>query len=320
MRQLLLRATLRDRTSFSAGVCAILVAGSIFLTAPDAAGVVGGSLKGSATLNGSTFVHDVRGADALSDLYSQMDYHLQDVREGLVDVPRILLHRMPDDLATIESAADRKALFFRALLPLMLDANEAVLHDRARLIALEQRLAAGETISPREQTWLERLAQRYEVDGVNFQQLLRRVDAVPPSLAMAQAAIESGWGTSRFAREGQALFGQKVFNPDVGMTPASADDDYQIHAFNGLAEGVRAYVQNLNTHNAYREFRDRRAGLRVQNRPLDGYELAANIGKYSERGPDYIRDVRAMIQSNQLRAFDGARLERRPPLAGTRGA
>jgi len=321
MRQLLLRANLRDRTLLSAGVCAILVAGSIFLTAPAAVGVVGGSLKGSATLNGSMFVRDIRGADALSDLYAQMDYHLQDVREGLIDVPRVLLHRMPDDLAAVESAADRKALFFRALLPLMLDANEAVLRDRARLIALEQRLAAGETISAREQAWLDRLAQAYEVDGVNFQQLLRRVDAVPPSLAMAQAAIESGWGTSRFAREGQALFGQKVFNTEVGMTPASADDDdYQIHAFNGLAEGVRAYVRNLNTHNAYREFRDRRAGLRVQNRPLDGYELAGTIGKYSERGPDYIRDVRAMIQSNQLRAFDGARLERRPPLAGTRGA
>lgn len=318
----LLRANLRDRAIFSTGLCAILVAGSVLLNAPTAVSVMGGSLKDSATINGTMFARDVRGADALSDLYARMDYHLQDVREGLIDVPRILLHRMPDDLATIESAADRKALFFRTLLPLMLDANEAVLRDRARLIALEQRLAAGETISPREQAWLERLAQSYEVDGVNFQQLLRRVDAVPPSLAMAQAAIESGWGTSRFAREGQALFGQKVFNPDAGMTPASLDDDddFQIHAFNGLAEGVRAYVHNLNTHNAYREFRDRRAGLRLQNRPLDGYELAGLIGKYSERGPDYIRDVRAMIQSNQLRAFDGARLERRPPLAGTRGA
>ena len=261
MRQLL-RANLRDRTLFSAGICAILVAGSIFLTAPAAVGVVGGSLKGSATLNGAMFVRDVRGADALSDLYAEMDYHLQDVREGLIDVPRVLLHRMPDDLAKVESAADRKALFFRTLLPLMLDANEAVLRDRARLIALEQRLAAGETISAREQAWLERLAQNYEVDGVNFQQLLRRVDAVPPSLAMAQAAIESGWGTSRFAREGQALFGQKVFNPDIGMTPASADDDdYQIHAFNGLAEGVRAYVRNLNTHNAYRDFREDRKSV-----------------------------------------------------------
>lgn len=317
----LLRANLRDRAILTTGVCAILVAGSILLNAPAAVGVVGGTLKSSATLNSAMFVRDVRGADALSDLYAQMDYHLQDVREGLIDVPRILLHRMPDDLATVESAPARKALFFRTLLPLMLDANEVVLRDRARLIALEQRLAAGETISSREQAWLERLAQRYEVDGVNFQQLLRRVDAVPPSLAMAQAAIESGWGTSRFAREGQALFGQKVFNPDAGMTPANVDDDdYQIHAFNGLAEGVRAYVHNLNTHNAYREFRDRRAGLRMRNRPLDGYELAATISKYSERGPDYIRDVRAMIQSNQLRAFDGARLERRPSLANTRGA
>lgn len=317
----LLRANLRDRTILTTGVCAILVAGSILLNAPAAVGIVGGTLKSSATLNSAMFVRDIRGADALSDLYAQMDYHLQDVREGLIDVPRILLHRMPDDLATVESAPARKALFFRTLLPLMLDANEVVLRDRTRLIALEQRLAAGETISSREQAWLERLAQRYEVDGVNFQQLLRRVDAVPPSLAMAQAAIESGWGTSRFAREGQALFGQKVFNPDAGMTPANVDDDdYQIHAFNGLAEGVRSYIHNLNTHNAYREFRDRRAGLRMQNRPLDGYELATTISKYSERGPDYIRDVRAMIQSNQLRAFDGARLERRPSLANTRGA
>lgn len=316
MRQLLLRANLRDRTILSASVCAVLVAGSIFLTAP-----AGSPLKGSAALNSAPFARDIRGADAVADLYARMDYHLQDVREGLIDVPRILLRRMPEDLATIESATDRKALFFRTLLPLLLDANEIVLRDRARLIALEQRLAAGETISMREQAWLERLAQYYEVNGVDFQQLLRRVDAVPPSLAMAQAAIESGWGTSRFAREGQALFGQKVFNPDAGITPVGvAEEDYQIHAFGGLAEGVRAYIHNLNTHNAYREFRDRRAGLRLQNRPLDGYELAGAIGKYSERGSDYIRDVRAMIQSNQLRAFDGARLERRAAsFADTRG-
>lgn len=317
MRRFLLRANLRDRALLSTGVCALLVAGSIFLAAPAAVGVMGGSLKGSATLNSAMFVRDVRGADALSDLYARMDYQLQDVREGLIDVPRILLHRMPDDLAAVESATDRKALFFRTILPLMLDANEAVLRDRARLTALEQRLAAGETISAREHAWLLDLAQRYEVDGINFQQLTRRVDAVPPSLAMAQAAIESGWGTSRVARESQALFGQKVFNADIGMTPANPDNDDYL-SFNGLNEGVRAYIHNLNTHSAYREFRDRRASLRLQNRPLDGYELANTLGKYSERGPNYIRDVRAMIQSNQLRAFDGARLERRPP--GLRGA
>lgn len=320
MRQLLLRATLRDRVILSTGVCALLLGGSIMLSAPVAVGGVT-PLKGSAALSGGMLMRDVPGAGALEALYIRMNYRLQDVREGVVDVPRILLHRLPEDLAAVEPAADRKSLFFKTLLPLVLDANESILRERARLVTLEQRAAAGGTLSSGDEAWLERLALRYEVDGINFQQLLRRVDAVPPSLALAQAAIESGWGSSRFAREGHALFGQKVFNPDAGMTPAGvSEDDYQIHAFNGLGEGVRAYFHNLNTHDAYRDFRDRRAGLRLQSRLLDGYELAGLITKYSERGPDYIRDVRAMIQTNQLRALDDARLDGSAPLAGTRGA
>lgn len=258
-------------------------------------------------------VQVVEDAEGLAALFASMNYQLQDVRNGQGVVPAVFLSQIPVDLRDIDPIEQRKSLFFKALLPLVLDANETIRAERARLEQLANRVAAGKSLSTSERLWLARLADRYEIDGVDFGQLLRRVDIVPPSLALAQAAIESGWGSSRFAREGHALFGQK--GPAVGDEAGSSmkdSDGAMFRSFEDPREAVHAYIHNLNTHSAYRDFRMHRAAMRVEGKSPNGDDLAPFLARYSERGKDYVRDLHSMIRMNGLRDLDDARLDGRP--------
>jgi len=159
------------------------------------------------------------------------------------------------------------------------------------------------------------------------------VDEVPASLALGQAAVESGWGTSRFVREGNALFGQWTFDPGQGMTPRdrTAHKRHMVRRFNALMDSVRAYMRNLNTHQAYREFRAARRTMRADGSFLRGRLLAAELSRYSERGRAYVADLRSIIRENGLSRLDAVRLDTRPkaltialqsaavPSAGTTG-
>ena len=140
--------------------------------------------------------------------------------------------------------------------------------------------------------------------------LLDRMDIIPPSLALAQSAEESGWGTSRFVREGNALFGQRVFSDDRHMAPARRDDGktHSIKVFGAIIDSVRGYVDNLNTHRAYTAFRHDRAAMRASGRPVDAMALAGRLTHYSERGAGYIKTIRSIISVNRLRRLDDARL------------
>jgi Bax protein len=147
-----------------------------------------------------------------------------------------------------------------------------------------------------------------------LKELLRRVDIVPPSLALTQAALESGWGTSRFAQEGNALFGQKAFNDSVDSLLSRHKKPADVHryrSYDSLMSAVRSYVHNLNSHPAYGEFRSQRAELRKKagDGPLDGDNLARTLLRYSERGLSYTADIRQMMRSNGMRSYDAARLE-----------
>ena len=144
------------------------------------------------------------------------------------------------------------------------------------------------------------------VAGVDFEELLRRVDIVPPSLALAQAAEESGWGVSRFARRGKALFGQKVFRGGEGLVPLERPDGarYRVRSFDRVIDGVRAYLHNLNTHYAYARFRRVRARMRQEDGTLDSYGLAGTLLKYSERREAYLETIREIMQVNGLTVFD----------------
>jgi Bax protein len=223
----------------------------------------------------------------------------------------VFLASIPADLPRIRLAEQRKIMFIQTALPLILHVNEVILHDRERIKALRAQIRAGETLDDYDREWLESKADEYGLDTVDFDRLLRRVDIIPPSLALAQSAEESGWGTSRFAQEGNALFGQRVWKPHrKGIVPEERPEgeQFRVRAFDHLIDGVKSYAQNLNIHRAYDAFRSKRAALRREGAPLDGGALAGTLEAYSERGADYVGTLMTIIRVNGLALFDGARL------------
>lgn len=169
-------------------------------------------------------------------------------------------------------------------------------------------IRSGIEPSPNLRSWLERLAARYETQPDRLDLLLRRVDTVPVSLAMAQAAIESGWGTSRFALHGNAIFGQWTTAEGKGLVPSAREEGktHKVRSFNRLSDSVSAYLLNLNTHPAYAEFREMRQEARRRGETPDGQMLAGGLEAYSEKGGEYVELLRNMIRVNRLGAFDDA--------------
>jgi Bax protein len=246
----------------------------------------------------------------LDGAFSRLGYDLQDVVVGGGAVPRLFLASVPRDMATIREARERKAVFLRTVLPLVLQVNEEILADRARLWDLRMKRRLGQRLEALDRLWLAAESERYRVRRGDIDALLFHIDVIPPSLALAQAAEESGWGTSRFAREGNAVFGQWIFSTDGGLTPSRRDIGltHGVRAFPSLLDGARAYARNLNRHRAYRRFRARRAEMRRAGERLDGGALAATLSRYSERGEAYVATIRRLIESNALGALDDARL------------
>lgn len=225
-------------------------------------------------------------------------YALDAVRDGESLVPRVLLERLPNSLTALEAGDLRKRLFIKAMLPSLLAENERLIENRARLVDLIETRRAGHMLLDSERRWLGRLAERYGAEDED--ELLRRVDVVPPSLALAQAALESGWGTSRGAQHAHSMFGHMAVSADPGRSV--------LRQFDSMPEAIAAYVHNLNTHRAYAAFRDTRARQRARDLPADGHALAGSLLRYSERRDSYVRDVRALIRANRLDDFDRARL------------
>ncbi|MFQ5534208.1 MAG: glucosaminidase domain-containing protein [Sphingomonadales bacterium] len=240
----------------------------------------------------------------------RLGYRLSDVRTAHAPVPRVFLKRLPRELPTISSVKERKSLFIRILLPLILQVNEDILEDRKRLIALQRQLATGAGLADRDRKWLSGLAAAYRVKDGDLDELVLRVDVIPPSLALAQAAIESGWGTSRFAQQANALYGQWTFDGS-GIVPGRRDDGrkHRIKAFPRLLQSVSEYARNLNRHAAYARLRAVRAQLRASG-TARGVKLAETLLSYSERGALYVSDLRTIILSNHFLDFDRSGLEK----------
>lgn len=202
----------------------------------------------------------------------------------------------------------RKDQFFDFLRPVFERENEKVLAQRERLLSLQQAYRADGQLSRAQTRALHALADDYYLDpeamseAQLLDELLLRVDAVPVSLGLAQAAKESAWGTSRFAATGNALFGQRCFEDGCGMVPEfrAPGATYEVRSFDTPAEAVASYVRNLNTHPAHAGLRQRRADIRASGRPATGFELAETLESYSERGDAYIREVQEMIRYNRL--------------------
>ncbi len=225
-------------------------------------------------------------------------------------VPPLALQALPKDLDVLQTA-ERKQLFFSALLPLVLAENDRLLALRERL---QNRFAEGE-IAPDSAaaSEVQMIAERYKVSGdLNDPEfraaLLQRVDAVPVGLVLAQAANESGWGRSRFALEANNLFGLWTYQRDQGLPPLERDAGatHFVRVFPSLLAGVRGYIYNLNVGHAYDELRTLRAQLRAEQQPLDSVVLAGGLISYSERGEAYVAEIRQMIRGNGLDQLNAA--------------
>lgn len=220
-------------------------------------------------------------------------------------VPLMALTRMPRDLSEVNDVNRKKALFFRALLPIVLAENRNIRIQRRNA---EKLLEKGyERLNVAERTWLDSLTKWYRVSGDvslpdRTEVLMRRVDEVPVALVLAQAANESAWGTSRFAQEANNLFGQWVFDDSKGLVPLERGENekHSVRMFETVVDSVRAYMRNLNTHRAYSSLRTMRQTSRSLDMPLDASELAAGLTRYSQRGGAYVEELRALIRVNKL--------------------
>lgn len=249
---------------------------------------------------------------AVLDLFEQLNYTDQTWLAGSRHVPRVYLSTVPERWGNETSQAItvslKKALFFRVVGPLVLRSNELIQQDRRRLLALQKQSAL-----PREESdWLQAMAAQYRVEadgqspGGLIAPLLARVDTIPTSLILAQAAEESGWGTSRFAFAGNALFGQWTWG-GKGVTPLeqrSGMGDYKIAAFDAPLQSVQAHALNLNSHPAYAQFRAMRAEKRKAGKAFTGLQAAATLDRYSERGQDYVKSLQSIIRYNKLQDTD----------------
>jgi len=254
-------------------------------------------------------------AKDLDHTYATLAYTITGITTQNKAVPALFINKLPHDLKDGVSSQARKSIFLRTLLPLVLKINRELKKDRALVLSLRHRDALSLPIASADLIWLNAQFKRYKVTYGDFKSLLTRLDQIPPSLALAQAAEESGWGTSRFARQGNALFGQWTFNPkDKGIVPAgrAPGKTHRIKAYDSVEDSLRDYAKNLNTHKAYAPLRKVRASMRKNREALDGRRLAATLDKYSERGTAYITSLHGLMDSNNLSAFDAVKLDPTP--------
>ena len=243
-------------------------------------------------------------ASTIKQLFEDTNYTLSDVRKKKLVKP-VALTLLPQEIKMIESTTKRKEFFIQIILPLILQENNNIKLDRKRLFGIINKSKNTNL----EKKWLEKKSKQYGVVSKDLSTLKIRMDEIPVSLAIAQAAKETGWGTSRFAQEGNALFGQWTWSGE-GLKPkgAAKDEGHKVMKFNVLQASVRAYQRNLNTHKSYKDFRQARAELRDLGKPLDSLILSKHLDKYAETGDQYVKVLQKIISQNSLKDFDDAKL------------
>tara|TARA_B100000674_G_scaffold425604_1_gene379313 strand:+ start:53 stop:1144 length:1092 start_codon:yes stop_codon:yes gene_type:complete len=244
-------------------------------------------------------------ARTIEQLFKDTDYSLQKVRKTkLINIGNKIDH-LPNEIKKIESSKKRKKLFIQIVLPLIVEENAKIRLDRKKLF----RILSKNINTKKEKDWLKDKFKQYGLKEGDFYSLKIRMDEIPVSLALAQAAKETGWGTSRFALEGNALFGQWTWNGE-GIRPAGVDKDakHKVAKFAVLKASVRAYQRNLNTHSSYVEFRKERAIQRDNDEKLDSLKLVNYLDKYAETGEVYIEVLKKIIKQNSLTDFDDVKV------------
>ena len=233
------------------------------------------------------------------NLFEDLDYDLDNVRDSKLVKP-IYFTRLPKDLNTIRSTKKKKETFLKILLPLIVAENEKIESDKKYLLKILKKNG-----SPENQKWINKKYKEYKVAKRDINELIMKMDIIPISIALAQAAKESGWGTSRFALEGNAIFGQWTWKGD-GIEPLEKEGDanHKILKFPLLRASVKAYITNLNTHNGYIDFRKKRFELRKQNKSLLSSELIDELDNYAQTGKEYTKVLRQIIEQNDLDEFE----------------
>ena len=240
----------------------------------------------------------------IDSLFKEVNYNLKNVRETKLVKP-VDIGLLPKEIKNIGSTKKRKEMFIKIILPLIVKENNKIRIDRKRLFTILNKNSNTDI----EKKWLEKKFKQYGVRQNDLSTLKIRMDEIPVSLAIAQAAKETGWGTSRFALKGNALFGQWTWSGE-GLKPKNADKgkEHKVMKFHSLQLSVRAYLRNLNTHSTYRNLRKARTELRNKNKPLDSLILSEFLDKYAETGNQYIEVLQKIIKQNNLKDFDEARL------------
>ncbi len=244
-------------------------------------------------------------AKTIKQLFKDTKYSLDNVRKNKIVKP-INLSLLPAEIKNIESTKKKKNLFIKIVLPLILEENDRIKLDRKKLFKILNK----NMNSDEEKKWLNSKFKQYGVLKKDVSTLKVRMDIIPVSLAIAQAAKETGWGTSRFAIEGNALFGQWTWSGE-GIKPAgidSEDSKHKVMKFKVLKASVRAYQRNLNTHGSYKKFRSERASMRDNEEELDSMLLADYLDKYAATGKEYTKIIKQIITQNNLQDFDKVKL------------
>ena len=243
-------------------------------------------------------------AETINQLFKDTKYNLETVRKKKIVKP-INLTLLPSEIRNIESTKKKKNLFIKIVLPLILEENKRIAVDRKKLFKILNKNMNSDA----EKKWLNTKFKQYGVLNRDLSTLKVRLDIVPVSLSIAQAAKESGWGTSRFAIEGNALFGQWTWSGE-GIKPAGVDSEekHKVMKFKVLKASVRAYQRNLNTHGSYKKFRSERAKMRDNDEELDSIILADYLDKYAATGKEYTKIIKQIIKQNSLKDFDKVKL------------
>jgi len=238
------------------------------------------------------------------NLFEDLEYDLDHVRNKK-SVKPIYFTRLPKDLNTIKSVKEKKETFLQILLPLVVAENENIKKDRENLLKILK-----DNESKESKKWLTKKYKAYKISDRNISELIEKIDIIPTSIALAQAAKESGWGTSRFALEGNAIYGQWTWNGD-GIEPLekTKDQNHKILKFPLLRASVKAYINNLNTHRGYKSFRLKRAELRKQNKKSAGLELIHELENYAQTGKEYTRILEKIIKQNDLDELESVKID-----------
>src|SRR6056300_1538065 len=249
---------------------------------------------------------DTRGfntphARSVLALFDELKYNLNEIREGKPVKP-VFFTQLPRGINELENIQNRKKIFIQIVLPLVLSENEDILSERKKIISLSK----SSNISKINKSWLGEKFKYYKVKDGDFDLLLERVDIIPPSLAIAQAAYESGWGTSRFALEGNSLFGQRTWKKNAGLIPLDREESetFKVTKFDIIRASVKAYKKNLNTHKSYENLRHERYKMRNNLEEISGLELSKYLDNYSEIKDKYVYYLQKIIEQNSLTDFD----------------